>query len=75
MFSTTHKDNGCCSKDECSEFAHEAGHKLREAIDKASSEVRDATDATMEQVRSKPVQSSLIALGIGFLSGLLLRRR
>jgi len=61
--------------DQCADLAHKAGHKLREVMDSASDEARDVTAATIRQVRSNPVQSSMIAAGVGFLLGLLLRRR
>ena len=75
MFSATNKEQGCCTNDKCSEVAHLAGQKLREVMDSTIDEARDATAITIKQVRQNPVQSSLIAAGIGLLTGLLLNRR
>jgi ElaB/YqjD/DUF883 family membrane-anchored ribosome-binding protein len=75
MFTANKNENACCNTNELSVAAHKAGHKLREVIDTASDEARDVTTATIKQVRNNPVQSSMIAAGIGFLTGLLLRRR
>jgi ElaB/YqjD/DUF883 family membrane-anchored ribosome-binding protein len=75
MFSANKNESGCCSTNDLSATAHKAGHKLREVIDTASDEARDATAAVVKQVRTNPVQSSMIAAGIGVLVGLLFRRR
>ena len=75
MLSATNKDHGCCPKDECADLAHKAGHKLRQVIDTASDDARDATATVIKEVREHPVKSSAIAAGAGFLLGLLLRRR
>lgn len=74
MFSAT-KDKSCCTKDEVTVFANKAGHKLREVIDTASDEARDAQATLIKEVRQHPVQSSAIAAGIGFVLGFLFRRR
>jgi ElaB/YqjD/DUF883 family membrane-anchored ribosome-binding protein len=75
MFSATKKDDACCTKNDLSTVTHNAGHKLREVIDTASDEARDVTAATIKQVRNNPVQSSMIAAGIGLMVGFLFRRR
>ena len=75
MSSASHKEKGCCGKHDCSELAHKAGNKLREVIDCASEETRDATATVIKEVRQHPVQSSAIAAGVGFLLGWLSRRR
>jgi ElaB/YqjD/DUF883 family membrane-anchored ribosome-binding protein len=54
--------------------ASKAGRKVREYFDSASEEVTHAADAVTSQIRSNPVQSSLLALGAGFIIGALLRR-
>ena len=75
MLSTNQDAPSCCSKNDATDLAHKAGHKLREEVDHAADEARGAAAAGVEQMRNKPVQTGLIALGVGFLSGLLLRRR
>lgn len=57
------------------ETALHAGQKVRGIYDKAAHQGRDATAVFEKQVRSKPLEASLIAAGIGFLLGSFLRRR
>lgn len=74
MFSAN-KDKSCCTKDDVAVLANKAGHKLREVIDTASDEARDAKATIIKEVRQHPVQASAIAAGIGLVLGFLLRRR
>ena len=62
------QDNACCS-------AHEAGRKVREFVDHAAHDTRDALAVTEKQIREHPVRSSAIAAGVGFLLGALFRRK
>ena len=61
-------------KDDLHAVVNKAGRKLRSAYDTASEELHHATDVVTTQIRQKPVQSSMIALGVGVLIGALLRR-
>ncbi|MDD5585408.1 MAG: hypothetical protein PHY92_00435 [Alphaproteobacteria bacterium] len=65
-------------KDELGTMAHEAGQHARKIIDTASetakTEISSATTAIKTQIREKPIQSGLIALGVGVVLGALLRR-
>jgi ElaB/YqjD/DUF883 family membrane-anchored ribosome-binding protein len=54
--------------------ANSAGRQVRQFINSASDEMVSARDAVTDQIRSKPVQSSLIALGVGVVLGALIRR-
>jgi ElaB/YqjD/DUF883 family membrane-anchored ribosome-binding protein len=54
--------------------ANQAGRKVRQFIDNASGELSQATKVVTDHVNEKPVQSALIALGIGFVVSTLLRR-
>jgi len=54
--------------------ANNAGRKVRSFIDSTSEEFSHATKTVTDHVHEKPMQSSLIALGIGFVLGTLLRR-
>jgi ElaB/YqjD/DUF883 family membrane-anchored ribosome-binding protein len=56
------------------ESANKAGRKVRDLYNAASKEIGDDIDIVTSQIRKKPVQSSMIALGAGFLLGALLRR-
>ncbi|MBY0407938.1 MAG: hypothetical protein K2Q01_09620 [Rickettsiales bacterium] len=51
-----------------------AGDKLRQLFNCTNSEISHAADTVSEQIHNKPVQSTLIALGAGFLLGVLMRR-
>lgn len=54
--------------------AHDAGHKVREMLSTASDEISHISDKVTKQINDKPVQSSLTALGLGVLLGILFRR-
>ena len=49
-------------KDDLQGAANQAGRKVRGFFNSASDEISHATDSVATQVRSNPVQSSLIAL-------------
>jgi ElaB/YqjD/DUF883 family membrane-anchored ribosome-binding protein len=54
--------------------ANTAGRKVRQYFDTASDEISHAAEAVTTQIRSKPLQSSLVALAAGFVLGALFRR-
>src|SRR4051812_5879026 len=54
--------------------ANKAGRKVRNLFNNASDEITDAADTVTTYVRKSPVQSSMLALGIGFILGSLFRR-
>lgn len=54
--------------------ANQAGRKVRSMYNTASDEISHASDKVTGEIRSNPVRSSMIALGIGVLFGALLRR-
>ena len=56
------------------EIANEAGSKVREIFDHYSEDFGNTKEAIEENIRNKPLQSSIIALGVGVLLGLLIRR-
>lgn len=56
------------------EAANKAGRKVRSFITSANDELVHAKEAVSTQIHSNPVQSSLIALGVGFILGSVLRR-
>lgn len=60
--------------DDLRDVANRTGRKVRGLIDTASDEISHATESVSTQIRTNPVQSSLIALGAGFILGALLRR-
>lgn len=74
---TVHQlEEKCCDKaGDMREAAHNAGQKVREIYDTATHQGRDALAATQKQIRSNPITASAIAAGVGFLLGVLFRRR
>jgi ElaB/YqjD/DUF883 family membrane-anchored ribosome-binding protein len=62
------------AKQDLRETANKAGRKVRGFIHDASDEIVHAKDAVTSQIRTNPVQSSLIAAGVGFVLGALFRR-
>ena len=48
--------------------------KVLNLYNSAFDELSHATETVTTQIRTKPVQSSVVALGIGFLIGALMRR-
>jgi ElaB/YqjD/DUF883 family membrane-anchored ribosome-binding protein len=54
--------------------ANKAGRTVRNYFDAACDEVSHGTETVTTQIRQKPVQSSMIALGLGFVLGALFRR-
>ncbi len=56
------------------EVAQEAGQKMRHMLDAAGTDLAQLTDTVAAEVRQRPVQSSVIALGAGVILGMLLRR-
>lgn len=61
-------------KGDLNEWAHDAGQSVRTMLDDAGSEFSSFTHRAERQIRDKPVQSALMALGVGFVAGLLARR-
>lgn len=61
-------------KDDLRSIANSTGRKLRTAFDSTTHELSHAAEIVTKQIKDKPVQSSLIALGAGFLLGALFRR-
>lgn len=56
------------------EAANDAGRKVKGFMSSAYDEVTHAKDSVTSEIRNNPVQASMIALGAGFLIGLLARR-
>ncbi len=54
--------------------ATQAGQKVRSMIASANDEISQASDKVTAEIRTHPIQSTVIALGVGVLLGALLRR-
>ncbi len=85
MFSTATKDEAIKLKTVSQSTAHElnkdlhvvaneAGRKIRSLYNSASEEISQAGDKVSAEIRTNPVRSSMIALGLGVLLGALIRR-
>ncbi len=61
-------------QDELRYAASQAGRKVRGMLDSASSELSHAGGTVSKEIHANPIQSSLIALGVGVVLGALLRR-
>lgn len=61
-------------KEDFRSVANRAGRRVRDAIDHAGDELGQARDQVTTRIKDKPVESSLIALGVGFILGALFRR-
>jgi len=61
-------------RDELEEAARRTGTSVREFLHIAGDELSHASEAVTGQIRNKPMQSALIALGAGFVLGALFRR-
>ncbi len=60
--------------EDLSDYANQAGRKVRGFMDKAGGEICTAGEKMTGEIRSNPVRSSAIALGLGFVLGAILRR-
>ena len=70
---TATNENQCAENCKCA--AHQAGRKVREFVDHATHDARDALAGTEKQIREHPVKASAVAAGVGFLLGAIFRRR
>lgn len=71
------RDFNNASEDIGNEFeraANKAGRQVRGFIDSANEQLSEASDKVTGEIRSNPVRSSAIALGLGFVLGALFRR-
>lgn len=58
-----------------SDYANEAGQKVRGFFDKTLDTTSTVTHKVEAEIKSNPIRSSAIALGAGFILGALLTRR
>ena len=54
--------------------ANNAGRTVRGMYNTASDEITHASEKLTSEIRSNPVRSSMVALGVGVLLGALIRR-
>jgi ElaB/YqjD/DUF883 family membrane-anchored ribosome-binding protein len=58
---------------EAGDQLRKTGRKVRDVAEHTRDEVTQATEAVTTRIHERPVQSSLIALGMGFILGAFLR--
>lgn len=68
------RDAGRDTSKNFNQYAEKAGHDLREFIDHTSDKIHHASDRVVGEIRTNPIRSSAMALGIGVLLGALIRR-
>lgn len=68
------RDAAATLKDDVEEIARRTGRHAREMADSAGHDVADAGEAILIKIRDNPIQSSLIALGVGLALGIFYRR-
>jgi hypothetical protein len=68
------KDALCEMDGSLHEAAHNAGRKVRSILHTASDDVSHASEYVGSEIRSNPIRSSVIALGLGVLLGAMFRR-
>lgn len=71
---TTGRDLNRDLSSDLHKVANQAGRKVRSLYNTASEEITHATDTVTGEIRSNPVRSSAIALGVGVIIGMLMRR-
>jgi ElaB/YqjD/DUF883 family membrane-anchored ribosome-binding protein len=58
-------------KDNISDAANKAGRKVRNLFNTANDEILEVSDKVTSEIRTNPVRSSAIALGVGVVVGML----
>ena len=73
MFSAATKDSAQNTvqdvKSDLTTAANQAGRKVRNLYNSASDEISQASETVTKEIRTNPVRSSMIALGIGVVLG------
>lgn len=73
-FKDSTKDAAASIKDDLGAVAQRTTKQVRELADAAEHNLADIGDAMANKIHNHPVQSTLIALGVGVVVGLLYRR-
>ncbi len=67
-------DTANAAKNDLEGVARETGTQMRAFADSAGHSLKDAGDTVAVKIRDNPIQSTLIALGVGLLAGIIYRR-
>jgi len=68
-------DAAAAIKDDLEGVARRTGQHARELADTAGHSISAVGDTMLLKIRNNPVQSSLIALAVGLVAGMIARRR
>jgi len=68
------QDAAAAVKDDLEDVARRTGKHARKVADSAENSLTDIGTTMKAKIRDNPVQSSLIALGLGFVVGIFYRR-
>jgi hypothetical protein len=68
------RDAASDMKEDLTDAANNAGRKVRDFIHNAGGQVGDVSDRVAGEIRTNPVRSTLVALGVGVLLGAIFRR-
>ncbi len=61
--------------DDVSDYANEAGQKVRGVVDRTFDRTQRVTHDVEAEIKANPIRSAIMALGAGFILGALLTRR
>lgn len=67
-------DTANAAKSDLEGVARETGTHMRAFVDSAGHSLKDAGGTVAVKIRENPIQSTLIALGVGLLAGIIYRR-
>jgi len=73
-FNGSARETASAMKDDLEIAARRTGQHVRELADSAGHSFTDVSDIVATKIRNNPVQSALIALGVGVVAGILYRR-
>lgn len=73
-FNNGARDSAAAIRDDLEGVARRTGSHMRELAEVTSHSFADAGESLAMKIRNNPIQSSLIALGVGLVAGVLYRR-
>jgi len=73
-FTDDARDAATAVRDDLEDVARRTGHHVRELADSAGHSLADTGKAITVKIRDNPIQSSVIALGVGLTIGMFFRR-
>jgi len=74
-FKADTREAASAMKDDLEDAARRTGRHARDIVDSAGHSLSGAGEVLTVKIRDNPVQSSLIALGVGIVLGILFKKR